>query len=261
MSSRIFKLEAPHMAGDDVLAWQALLVERFRRWGIQYPLIEDGDYGQATRAATASFMRAWGVLKAGDVLEHGLTPEWRITIRHDKRSPDEQARFQSVERIDYRAALRARYDGGGVAMPVAKIIADSNGWSAGHDAIDLICPPESPLFAIVRAKVTRANNDGWWGKSAPADPVLKARGDGIVIIQSLVTAGPIRKGDCFGYGHAEHMRVEVGDEVRAGQWIATSGFAVAWHPHWMLNRGSFPADIGRGDTDPRVVLDYCRRFA
>jgi len=258
---RTFKMTTPHMEGGDVRAWQAWLVEKFDSWHVDYPLTVDGDYGQATRSATASMCRAWGIESAMDAMADGVTPRLRIKLRQDDRSPDEVACFRSVERTDYRRALREKHNGGGVAMPVAKIIADSNDWAGtAHDGIDLICPPESPLFAICRAKVVRAANSGWWGQGNPGG-ALGARGDGIVIIQSLVDAGPIREGDCFGYGHAEKMRVEAGDTVSAGEWIATSGFAVAWHPHWMRNTGTFAPTMGRGDADPRPVLDYCRRNA
>lgn len=258
---RTFKLETPHMRGNDIGAWQGELRERFEKWHIDYPLAIDDDYGQRTRAAERSFMRAWGIADTGAALEDGMDPELRTKLRNDRRTEDEDRRFQSEEIREYRDALREKYDGGGVAMPVAKIIADTNDWAgAAHDGIDLICPPESPLFAICRSKVVRAANSGWWGAGNPGG-ALGARGDGIVIIQSLVDAGPIRKGDCFGYGHAEKMRVEAGEVVDAGEWIATSGFAVAWHPHWMRNTGGFPPSIGHGDKDPRPVLDYCRRNA
>lgn len=259
---RTFKLTSPSMEGDDVRGWQEELVARFKRWNIDYPLNATGRYGQATRAAERSFLRAWGVLSADRALEHGMTPELRTILRHDRREPGDEQRFLSAERKAYRAALREKYDGGGVAMPVGRILADSNDWAGkAHDGIDLICLPNAPLYAIVRSKVVRAVNYGWWGAGAPVDPVLKARGDGIVIIQALVDAGPIKKGDCFGYGHAEGMRVKPGDVVEAGEWIANAGFANAWHPHWMRNTGTYAATIGRGDADPRPVLDYLRRNA
>ena len=69
--SRTFKLTSPHMSGTDVRAWQQFLVDRFRKWDIDYELAIDGDYGQATRAATASFMRAWGVASAADAPRNG----------------------------------------------------------------------------------------------------------------------------------------------------------------------------------------------
>lgn len=244
-----------------VTAWQQFLNDRFRRWDIPFSLMVDGVYGAATRAATVMFARAWGAESGGMVVENGLSPWWRTKLRTDRRSIREEAIFRSPNRIAYRRALRQRYRARHVAMPVAKIIADSNGWYPGHDGIDLICLPDAPLHAVCKAEVVRADEGGWWGKGAPSDPALKAKGDGITIIKSLVNAGPIRKGDCFGYGHAERPRVRIGEVVQAGQHIANAGFANAWHPHFMLNRGTFPPAVGRGDADPAPILDYIRKHA
>ena len=67
-----------------------------------------------------------------------------------------------------------------------------------------------------------------WGLGAPADPAVRAKGDGIVIIRSLVNIGPIKTGMNFCYGHGEKPRVKVGDIVEAGQWICDAGLANAF---------------------------------
>jgi murein DD-endopeptidase MepM/ murein hydrolase activator NlpD len=142
-----------------------------------------------------------------------------------------------------------------VVAPVKHIIADSWGWHPGvHDGIDLICPASEPLIAICHATVVRADAGGWWGLGAPADPVLRARGDGIIVLRSLVDAGPIRKGMNLCYGHAEHATVKAGQVVEAGDRIGTAGFANAWHVHFMVNMRSDAK--GLGDRDPKPVVDF-----
>jgi murein DD-endopeptidase MepM/ murein hydrolase activator NlpD len=144
-----------------------------------------------------------------------------------------------------------------VSTPMKHILEDSWGYHPPvHDGIDLICPTSEPLLAICRAKVVRADAGGWWGKGAPADPALKARGDGIIILRSLIDAGPIKAGMNLCYGHAEHATVKVGQTVEAGQMIGHAGFANAWHTHFMVNmRGDTK---GVGDRDPKPVVDYAR---
>jgi hypothetical protein len=147
-----------------------------------------------------------------------------------------------------------------VVAPLKHILADSWGWHPGiHDGLDLICPASEPLFAICKATVVRADAGGWWGKGAPADPALKARGDGIVVIRSLVDAGPIQKGMNLCYGHAEHATVKTGQVVEAGDQIGHAGFANAWHVHFMVNMRKDV--LGLGDRDPKPVVDFARAGA
>jgi murein DD-endopeptidase MepM/ murein hydrolase activator NlpD len=252
MSDRTFRVDSPTMKGADIAAWQQFLYDDFRsRWSIEYPIETDGLYGAATRAATASFMRAWGVEDTGEAMESGLTPEWRIKLRNSDRTPAEAARAQSDEIKDYRARLRARFEKLSVCYPVPNLITDDWGYhGTSHDGVDLICPRNQPVLAICRAEVIRAEN-GWSNLYAPA-------GDGIVILQSRVDDGPFFKGLCFGYGHAENFRVQKGDVVEAGQVVALAGFANATHLHFMANGGGFPAHIGHGDRDPMPYLDFAR---
>jgi murein DD-endopeptidase MepM/ murein hydrolase activator NlpD len=127
--------------------------------------------------------------------------------------------------------------------------------------VDLICPKDAPGFAICKAKVVRADAGGWWGKGAPKDPDVRAKGDGIVILQSLVNIGPIKNGMLFGYGHAEHARVTKGQTVKAGDQICRAGMANAWHFHFMVNSGAprfwdGSRPLGIGDRDPWPFVRY-----
>ncbi|MCU1676645.1 MAG: hypothetical protein JWM93_1403 [Frankiales bacterium] len=149
----------------------------------------------------------------------------------------------------------------GLAAPVQTNLAtDTNGWSGpgGHDGIDLICAADAPLYAICDAKVIDVRSGGWWGKGAPSDPELRARGDGIIQLECLVDVGPFKRGMHFGYGHAEGARVKVGDIVRAGQVIGRAGLANAYHVHFMVNGGG--TSRGTGDRDPRPFVVYATSY-
>lgn len=260
VSDRTFKLTSPHMTGDDVGDWQDWLLRKFRFWGIDsYPLERDNDYGQATRAATASVCHGMGLSSATEAMKDGVTPELRIKLRNARLSPDELATHKQREK-DWLPDFRRRYtDGGKVAAPLAKILADSWGYHPPvHDGIDLICLPDAPLFAICDGEVIRADPGGWWGKGAKAaagHPV--SDGDGIIIIRSSVDAGPFKAGLNMCYGHAEAPVVKVGQKVTAGQRIGTAGFANAWHVHFMVNGRS--DNRGYGDRDPKPFVDYARQ--
>jgi murein DD-endopeptidase MepM/ murein hydrolase activator NlpD len=255
---RTFKVTSPHMKGDDIAEFQKMLKAQFATWKVNYPLAIDGDYGVATRAACASVCHGLGMI-ASEMMQHGVTPALRTKIRNKDLTDAERTRYD--ERRDYRSALRDKFEGGGVCSPLVKILAHSNGYSAGHDGVDLICPKDAPGFAICNAKVVRADAGGWWGKGAPRDPAVRAKGDGIVILQSLVNIGPIKKGMLFGYGHAEGARVTKGQIVHAGDRICRAGFANAPHFHFMINSGaprfwdgSRPPGIG--DRDPWPIVKY-----
>lgn len=147
-----------------------------------------------------------------------------------------------------------------VAMPVKHILSMANDWHPGHDGIDLICEANAPLFAICNAKVIDVRAGGWWGKGACAragHPI--SDGDGIIQLECLVNVGPFLKGDHFGYGHAEGACVKVGQIVRAGERIGRSGFANAWHVHFMANHGM--NNLGIGTIDPAPFLKYAKEHS
>lgn len=154
-----------------------------------------------------------------------------------------------------------------VAMPVTtNLAADTNGWTGpnGHDGIDLICAPNAPLYAMCRSRVVRVSASGWWGNNpqpSPGHPI--SDGDGIIILECLVSAGPFKPGLHFGYGHAEHATVKVGDVVEAGRVIGSAGFARAWHVHFMVNDDPPVNGLyrGVGDRDPMPYLTYAKEHS
>ena len=259
MSDRAFKVQQPHMKGEDVRQWQQWLVDQFRQWDIRYPLEVDGDYGVATRSATATMAEAMGLV-APYGMEQGITPELRIKLRNRKLSVAEKARFAA--RVGYRRKLRDRFSAGGlVHTPIVRITADSWGWAPPvHDGIDLICPVKEPLLAICDGTIVRVQAGGWWGKGAPSDPAKKAIGDGIIVLRCDISAGPFKPGLLFGYGHAEGATVREGQKVEAGRKIGEAGFANAWHSHFMVHGpDSSPPVGGTGDRDPRPFVNYARK--
>jgi murein DD-endopeptidase MepM/ murein hydrolase activator NlpD len=190
-------------------------------------------------------------------MSNGVTPDLQIKVRDKKLSPTERVR--RVQRRLWRQRLRDKFAGGGVASPLAKILSSSWGWHPGaHDGVDLICLAEAPIFALCEAKVIDVRPSGWWGLGAQAShghPI--GDGDGIIQLECLTDVGPFRKGLHFGYGHAEHATVSVGQVVKAGQRIGTAGFANAWHVHFMVNNGDTMK--GKGDHDPLPYVEYARK--
>lgn len=246
MSTREFRVRDPHMKGADVSDFQRRLNAQFEQWGWNHRTVVDGDYGAATRADAALVLHGLGYDRgrAGNV-----TAEVRRLIRTRKRNAKQHARW--AKRLGWRRRQKKRF-AVNVAAPLNKITADSWGYHPGvHDGIDLICPAESPIFAMVKSTVVRADTGGWWGK-APSGDVSK--GDGIIVLRVLENVGPFRKGMNLCYGHAEHPVVRVGQTVNAGQVIGRAGLAVAWHIHLMVNDN---ADVrGVGDRDPRPFYEF-----
>jgi murein DD-endopeptidase MepM/ murein hydrolase activator NlpD len=254
MPSRTFKLTQPRMEGGDVKNWQRELVSLFAAMDIDNaPVTADGEYGMETRSITAALARALG-MDPEEVMADGVTPELRRRMRDRDLTAEEKERFQNASRKAYRARLRKQWrpERLKVHAPVTRIIADSWGYHPPvHDGIDVICPPNAVLFAMVRSKVIDVRAGGWWGKAPSGDT---SKGDGIVQLEILETVGPFKRGHHIGYGHAEKATVRVGDVVEAGEPIARAGLAVAWHIHLMLNDGS--TSKGIGNRDPRAILDY-----
>lgn len=252
---RIFKIDSPHMKGEDVETWQREIKIEFDKLDINCPIKADGVYGVTTRAYTASLCHALG-MTAGDVMADGVTPELRIRIRNRRLTPSENLNFNA--RITWRRNLRERYGDGieiNVHRPVSKILEDSWGYHKGvHDGIDVICPADAILFAMVKSKVIDVRTGGWWGK-APSGEV--AKGDGIIQLEIFETVGPFVKGHHIGYGHAEKPMVRKNQIVPAGKPIGHAGKAVAWHIHLMYNNGDTLKGIGT--IDPRKILDYSIR--
>jgi murein DD-endopeptidase MepM/ murein hydrolase activator NlpD len=254
MSERTFKvgLDAHNefMHGDDVVLWQQALRSQYRDFNWDAEKIKiDGVYGPATRSATSMVLKGLGIAQTEMV--HGVTPELRIKVRNQHLSYAEIAR-----RVRRRAWV--------ISSPLRVIEADTWGYHPPtHDGLDLICPKDSVLYAMVRSQVIRVSDGGWWGKAPSGDVKL---GDGIVMLECLDRVGPFRPGMVFGYGHAEHARVKVGRTVKAGQPIAMAGVAVVPHVHLMaapnvgsLGRLADGTPRGIGTIDPAPLYRYARK--
>jgi murein DD-endopeptidase MepM/ murein hydrolase activator NlpD len=253
---RTFTITAPRMSGEDVKAWQQVLNKRLAEWKVAYQIKDDGDYGAITRDATATVLYGLGIKKM--LMAQGITPALRKKVRSRSLSPAEYATF--VARTPWRRALKKKFEGGGFASPVSKILQSSWGWAPGHDGVDLICPENAAVFALCDAEVIDVRPGGWWGLGAQGTaehPV--SEGDGIIQIRCLTDAGPFTKGIHFGYGHAEKAMVKVGDRVKAGQQLGFAGWANCPHVHFMVNRGNTTKGIG--DHDPMPYVNYALKHA
>jgi murein DD-endopeptidase MepM/ murein hydrolase activator NlpD len=252
MAVRTFKIDDPLMQGGDIENWQNEIVQLFGELKIDnVPLEVDGVYGHITRSLTATLCEAKGMIPE-KVMAKGTTPNLLRRLRKHDLTEAEKKRYVSSKCKRFRAKLRKQWATKKVHSPVTKIITDSWGYHPGvHDGVDVICPASATLYAMVKARVFDVRAGGWWGQ-APSGNV--AAGDGIIQLEVLESVGPFKKGMHIGYGHAEKAIVREGQIVEAGQPIGAAGLAVAWHIHLMVNGGNTTS--GRGDRDPRPLLDY-----
>lgn len=254
---RTFKVDHPHMHGEDVKDFQHRLKAILKDWKIDWDgFVADGDYGAVSRSVAASVIHGFGG-SAKTKLKKGVTPDVREDIRRwqdGKFTDAERKRYKS--RADWRKDLRERHRDRDVHSPLGVVLADSWGYHPGvHDGIDLISKPSAPLLAICKAKVIRVSDD-WWGLGSPGG-ALADKGDGIIVLRSLTNVGPFKSGLNFCYGHAEKPTVRVGEVVEAGQVIGHAGFANAWHIHFMVNGRN--DDRGVGDRDPAPFYRYASK--
>lgn len=251
MSDRTFKLGKTLMEGDDVKDWQQTLIKEFKHLKIEnVPLAIDGIYGPTTRSISAVFFKAAGL--SPNLVKQGITPGIRTKIATRRFTEIEEKKRHSSELRMYRAQLRNRWAETRVHTPATKILADTWGYHPGvHDGLDLIVPPDVPIFAMVKARVIDVRAGGWWGKSPSGKVSL---GDGIIQLEVLEDVGPFKKGMHIGYGHAEKAKVKVGQTVKPGQVIGHAGFAVAWHIHLMVNTGN--TSKGIGNLNPEKFYRY-----
>jgi lysozyme len=113
---RTFQLVAPHLTGEDIRAFQRDLSARFEAWDINHRVADDGDYDSATRDAAEQVCKGLGILHE-KAMEHGVTPELRIRIRHpEQRTTQEIARSESASAKQFRAKLRERFKGAGKTL-------------------------------------------------------------------------------------------------------------------------------------------------
>ncbi len=258
MSDRTFKIDSPIMRGNDIKAWQELILQVGESWNVHFPLKVDGKYGLATRSFSKAVLFGRGF--SHEQLDDGITPWLRSRTRDPNTRPDAvRERAGEQPRRDFRDALRKKYAKDAeqdVAAPIGKIITMTWGWTPGvHDGIDLICGVKAPIYALCDAEVIDVRPGGWWGNS-PSGEIWK--GDGIIQIKCLTDDGPFKRGMHFGYGHAEGADVHVGQRVEAGARLGEAGLAVAWHIHLMGNNGEFGLR-GKGSFDPRPFVDYAIR--
>jgi hypothetical protein len=185
-----------------------------KTWGVDYRLEPDGDYGALTRDLTASVCHGLGLASASSAMKNGVTPKLRQKLRYKDQTPAEKKRFKA--RAEWRQAFKARHARKDVCSPLARILSSSWGYHPPiHDGVDLICAPRAAGLAICRAEVVRADNGGWWGKGAPS-AAIAAKGDGIVVLRSLINDGPFTKGLNFCYGHAERTSASATSSKRPG---------------------------------------------
>lgn len=254
MADRTLKVVTPVMTGADVEMWQQTLNGIFKRWGVNRRIAADGIYGVGTRDATATVLFGLGISRTE--MAEGVTAELRIKVRNRKLTPAERARMAA--RLPWRRRLRKIHmHAGKVAPPLNRIISSSWGYHPPvHDGVDLICDANAIGYAICDGEIIRADSGGWWGKGAPS-AAIAAKGDGIVVLRCTTSAGPFRPGTNFGYGHAEHPMVKVGQRVRAGEPICRAGFANAHHFHLVVNRRSDAKGVG--DHDPMIYVRYAMK--
>ncbi len=257
----------PPMRGRDVANLNRAVHQRLAMRRIDIPSPVHDMFTQAAALAAVEAGYFLGLLEATILATDGgrrVCPQGAQTII---REPERRTHAQ-LARAKARHALLARGPrfyaklggGGGVAVPVDPILEHSNGFSGGHDGVDLICEADDVVYAICDAKVIDVRAGGWWGKGAQAShghPI--EHGDGIIQLECLVAQGPFKPGLHFGYGHAEKAVVKVGQRVKAGQKLGHAGFANAWHLHFMVNAGT--TNRGTGDRDPMPFVDYAKHHS
>jgi hypothetical protein len=115
-AARTFRIQSPPMTGDDIRAFQRVINERYRRWGVGKRIEEDGEYGSVTRLAARQVCHGLGLAKAD--YPGGITPEMRIRVRTpSKRSPAEHERAK--RRRGWLERLRKQQEGGGAELALA----------------------------------------------------------------------------------------------------------------------------------------------
>jgi len=115
-TARVFRVKSPEMKGKDVKAFQRVINERYKRWGVDTRIETDGEYGSMTRHAAREI--AFGLGLAEKDYKHGFTPEVREKLRDPgRRTRAELARAE--RRRKWRRNLRGRPHGHGPAAALA----------------------------------------------------------------------------------------------------------------------------------------------
>lgn len=256
----------PPMKGRDIANLNRAVRQRLEMRRIDIPAPAHDRFTQAAALAAIEAGYFLGLLEDTILAtDHGrrvCTQGAQAIIREpERRSAEQLARAKSRQpQLANGPRFYAELGGGQVAVPVDPILEHSNGFTAGHDGVDLICEEDDVIYAICDARVIDVRAAGWWGKGAQAShghPI--SDGDGIIQIECIVDKGPFKKGMHFGYGHAEKAVVRAGQLVKAGQKLGHAGFANAWHLHFMVNGGD--TERGVGDRDPMPFVTFAASAA
>ena len=78
-AARVFRVKSPELKGKDIRAFQRIINERYKRWGVDTQIEVDGEYGTFTRRAARQI--AFGLGLAEKDYKHGFTPEVREAPR------------------------------------------------------------------------------------------------------------------------------------------------------------------------------------
>lgn len=229
MSDRTFKLEHPPMAGVDIQRFQREMPRLFARMGIDYPVDNDGFWGEASRDAAHALCKASGLLHERE-MSGGVTPEVRTKLRNrpDDYTAAERGRFVSRELVDYRRKLRARarrdgklpdtFPGSPIPGTRRLTLDHPTAGLAGFPARDYFAPAGSPCVAPVDGKVSRLS-----GHDPAGGPVDGLHGP---FGWSLYVAGD--DGHTYFLTHLGRRDISVGERVRQGEQIGTVGDYARW---------------------------------
>jgi murein DD-endopeptidase MepM/ murein hydrolase activator NlpD len=99
-----------------------------------------------------------------------------------------------------------------------------------HAGLDIDCPVGTPCIAPVDGRIVQFAQDHDFAPGEGAHG-----GGGMIQFQFLQDLGPIKKGDVIGWGHVFHVYAQVGEAVKAGQKIASSGETTFNHAPFHLS--------------------------
>lgn len=154
------------------------------------------------------------------------------------------------------------YDGTGVReqLPVHDVTNGVLVEMSGHNAIDIILPSGTPLYAVTSGTAYRLTN---W--TIPGGP----QGWAVVVISDVLNddrGEPI----AFLYGHTREFLVENGEHVAAGAMIARSGgdpddpgagFSDMANVHFEVIESPHPLTAHAGTVNPHQFLANLYRYA
>lgn len=154
------------------------------------------------------------------------------------------------------------YDGTSVReqLPVHDVTTGSLVEMSGHNAIDIILPSGTPLYAVTSGTAYRLTN---W--TIPGGP----QGWAVVVVSDVVhddRGEPI----AFLYGHTREFDVENGQHVVAGMVVAKSGgdpddpgagFSDMANVHFEVIESPNPLTAHAGTVNPHQFLENLYRYA